>query len=126
AQQHSRQYVQLNFKDRKVIPLSTFSNEAGKAAAQRTFGQRFGALVAAAVALLLVGSMAFMFTLMRNNTSTAANNNTITGATGNSSSKNTTLLQGKQGDTIAVFQQNGYGIYGISWSPDGKRIVSSG
>jgi WD40 repeat protein len=126
AQQHSGQYVQSNFKDRKVIPLSTFSKEAGKASPHRTFGQRFGVFIAAAVALLLIGSVAFVFTLMRSNTNTTASNNTITGTTGNSSSKNAPSLQGKQGDTIAVFQQSGYGVYGISWSPDGSRIVSSG
>lgn len=106
--------------------MNTFTKEAGKASPLYPFGQRFGVLVAAVVALFLVGSMVVTFTLMRSHQiAQTTTTNTQTGTSGSSSS--TQGVTAKQGDTITVFQQpNAGGVYGVDWSPDGKRIVSSG
>jgi WD40 repeat protein len=109
--------------------MNTLTKETGKASPRRTFGQRFGMLVAAVVALFLVGSMIVTFTLMRGHqTVQTPTTHTQTGASGSSSS--TQGVTAKQGNTITVFQQPGYGVYngvyGVGWPPDGKRILSSG
>lgn len=86
AQKRSGHHVQTAFTDRKVFLMNTFTKEAGKASPQRPFGQRFGMLVAAVVALFLVGSMVVTFTLMRGHqTAQTTTTNTLTGAPGSSS-----------------------------------------
>jgi WD40 repeat protein len=126
TQQQSGHYIQATFKDRKVLLMKTFMKEAGKASSIRTPGQRINGLLATAVALFLIGSMILTFALIRSHqTVQTPTTNTQTGTSGSSSS--TQRITAKQGDTITVFQQPDYaGVYGVDWSPNGTRIVSSG
>ncbi len=128
TQHYPGQAVQTTSKDRKVISMNTFTKEAGKASFRHTFGRRSGVLAAAIIALFLVGSMVFAFSMMHTyKTAHTQTQSTLTGAGSNSSNtQGSTASKVKQGQTLEVFRQPDSGVYGVDWSADGKRIVSSG
>ncbi|GCE29617.1 hypothetical protein KDA_51010 [Dictyobacter alpinus] len=116
----AQQPTEYSNEKRKVIPMSIVTKEAKRTSPRRTFSQRFGVFIAVAVAMCVIASMVLTFTWMHN--SNKANMNVLSKPPISS----TPTSPGKQGDTITSYQQEGFSVYSVRWSPDGKRIASTG
>jgi WD40 repeat protein len=88
-----------------------------------SWGRRLGLLSVAAIVIVLLGSALVVFTSSQREGQVTHQPNTSTGAAPTATP--TPPPVGKQGTTVYTYQQQGYGIYGLQWSPDGKRIVST-
>jgi WD40 repeat protein len=116
---HTMQREDPPAKQKRFTGMATLPSTPERPISQRSkFKHGWTTLVATAVALVLVGTLA-IFTLVFHNQQQP------TPITGAAPTPTATQTRDGQGATSYVYHQSRMPIYSLQWSPDGTRIISA-